>query len=261
MSEQKNPKSKIVKVRADELSIHPLAQREIVPSNFKRIKEYLDLDAIGIVHAVEYDKRGLLVIDGQHRIQALLAHGFGEWLVQAEVHLDIRDDKAACDKFLKLNKRAAVNPYATFMAEFHSGYPEAVGVMATAKRHGLKIAKSAGDGNLVCVATLKKLWGTNHGEALDTTLSMILAAWGSKAAAVEGRVIEGLGLVLCKYNGTLDTTALTKKLAKYSGGPSGLIGNARGLVGFRKTTVSRCVAECIVEAYNNGRRGEKLDSF
>lgn len=253
------PKLKMVKVRADELRIHPIAQREIVPANLKKIVSGFDFDAIGVLQAVEYDDRGLLVIDGQHRLRAILEHGFGEWIVDVQVHLYIRDDAAACDLFLKLNSRAAVSPFEKFMKEFHAGHPDAIGAHAIAKRHGLKVGKSAADGVILCVTTLKRLYKIDQGKTLDATLGTLLAAWGSKTAGLEGRLVEGLGLVFTRYLDAIDRPVMVKKLAKFPGGPSGLIGSGRGLTQHQKTTLSRCVADLVIKTYNNGKKTGKLD--
>ena len=67
------PRSKIVRVEAQTLRLHPSAQRDIVPSKLKKLIAELDLDAIGVLHAVEYEINGenaTWVIDGQHRWRA-----------------------------------------------------------------------------------------------------------------------------------------------------------------------------------------------
>lgn len=253
------PKLKMVKVRADELRIHPRAQREIVPSNLKKIIANLDLDGIGVLHAVEYDDRGLLVVDGQHRLRALLEHGFGEWPVDVQVHLHIRDDKGACDLFLKLQRRATVSPYETFMQELHAEYADAVGAHTIVKKHGLKVGRGAADATILCVTVLKKLFRVDQGKTLDATLGATLAAWGSKSAALEGRLIEGVGVVFTRYGEEIDKPPLVKKLAKFPGGPSGLIGSARGLMQHQKATLSRCVADLVISTYNKGKAAGKLD--
>lgn len=252
------PKLKMLKVRADELRVHPVAQREIVPSNLKRIVTNLDLDAIGVLQAVEYDKRGLLVVDGQHRLRALLEHDFGEWSLDVQVHHYITDDKAACDLFLKLNRGATISPFESFMKEYYAGYADACGAYAIAKRHNLKIGKGAADGVLLCVTALKKLFRADQGKTLDATLGTILAAWGSKSAALEGRLIEGVGIVFARYGEQVDKPALVKKLAKFPGGPSGLIGSARGLMQHQKATIPRCVADLVIGAHNKGKSAGKL---
>lgn len=262
MATKKAPRSKLLKVRADELVSHPFAQREIVPSNLKRLTETLDLDAIGVLHAVEYPINGktrLWIIDGQHRWQALMDNGFGEWPVEVKVHLDVDNHKSASDLFLKLNKRATVMPFDSFQNELNAGYEEAVGANSVARKNGLTISRQCGDAKLACANTLKKIWRVDKGETLDATLQIVVSAWGTKASALEGRLLDGIGLVVWRFNGTIDKPAMVKKLAKHPGGASGLLGDAKGLMAYSKSSMSKCVAECVIAAYNSGRRVGRLD--
>lgn len=258
----KPSKAKVVKVRADSLAIHPTAQRELVPSKLRKLMAELDLDAIGVLHAVEYPIKKELkmwVIDGQHRLRALLDHGLGEWVVEVKVHLDANDDARASALFLKLNDRAPVSPFDKWMNELKAKSEAAINATGIAMKHGLTVSRQSGDAKIACVTTLKKLYSVDGGVTLDKTLDVICEAWGTKASAMEGKLIEGVGQVFAKYNGTIEQPAMVKKLAKYSGGASGLLGDARGLMEYRRATLARCVAERVVETYNLGRRAGKLD--
>lgn len=255
-------KTSVVKVRADSLAIHPYAQRAIIPATLKKRLAELDLDAIGVLHAVKYPINGeekLWIIDGQHRVRALIDHGFGDWLVEVKVHDDIKDDAGACAMFLKLNNRATVAPFDTYENELKAGDSSAVGVKKICGRYGIEVSRGAGDARATCVSALKKLYKMDGGKTLDISLGTIVTAWGTKASALEGKLIEGMGLVFGRYNGTIDQAVLTKKLAKYAGGASGLVGDARGLMDFRRATLARCIAERVIETYNVGRRAGQLD--
>ncbi len=254
-------KSKIVEIRADGLEIHPHAQRDIVPAKLKKITDTLDLDAVGVLHAVEYPINGVTkiwVIDGQHRLKALLNHNFGEWKVQVKIHTDVTDDIRASQLFLKLNDRTIVGPYDKFQNEAKAMDPDALGILRITNRQALAISRGGGDSRLSCIASLKKLYAKDSGKTLDSTLHIIKNAWGTKAAALEGRLIEGVGMVLHRH-AQLEWDTLIKKLAKYPGGPSGLIGDARGMVEYRRVSLTKCVAERVIETYNMGRRSGKLD--
>lgn len=258
----KPSKSKLVKVRADSLAIHPYAQRDLVPAKLKKLVADMDLDAIGVLHAVEYPidrQTKIWVIDGQHRLRALIEHGFGEWMVEVKIHLDAVDNARASALFLKLNDRSPVSPFDKWENEIKGKVGDAINANAIVLKHGLAVSRQAGDGKLTCVAALKKLYRTDQGDALDRAIRAVIAAWGTKASALEGRLIEGVGTVYARYNGQIDEPAMVKKLAKYPGGASGLIGDARGMREYRRMTLSRCVAERVVETYNLGRRGGKLD--
>jgi hypothetical protein len=255
-------KSKVIKIEAQSLRIHPHAQRELVPRKLRQLKKDFDLDAIGVLHGVEYEIDGVLaiwIIDGQHRWKTLIDLGLGEWTVEVKLHLDCKDDARASELFLRLNNRASVHPFDKFENARSAGHADAVGITRLASDRQLKVERGSRDGVVCCVSVLNTVFNIDAGATLAATLDTVLAAWGRTAAAVEGRVIEGLGLVYERFNGAIDRPALVKKLAKYPGGPSKLIGDARGLREFRHASIPRCLAERVIEVYNAGRRAGKLD--
>lgn len=255
-------KWKLVTLAANTLRIHPEAQRQLVPAKLKKLMGDFDLDAVGVLHAVEYSINGVFgvwVVDGQHRIRALIEHGFGEWLVKVAIHTDVTDDAAASRLFLLLNDRAPVSPFDKFQNEVRALVPDAVGAERAMRERGFKPARACSDGTIAAVTALKKLHAADAGKSLALTLDTILAAWGKRSSAVEGKLIEGLGLCFRTYNGSIDQQVMVKKLAKYPGGASGLLGDAKGMTRLRKVSLARSVAERIVEIYNSGMRSGRLD--
>lgn len=105
---------KWVKVR--DLSFHPVAGRRLVPKFLRELKANLNLECIGLIHAVQYEidgKNAIWVVDGKHRVQALLDKGFGESRVRVQIHLNVTDDVEACRLFLGLNdSQPSVSPKA-----------------------------------------------------------------------------------------------------------------------------------------------------
>ena len=258
----KPSKTKLVKVPAQELKVHPFAQRALLPSRLKELIRDLDLDAIGVLHAVEYEIDGvtaLWIIDGQHRWRALMEHGFGEWIVEVKIHIDVKDHARASALFLKLNNRATVTPYDKFDNALRAGYEDALAINKLARDRQLKINRGAADGSLCCVSALGSVYKYDSGQALGLTLDTLIEAWGRIANAVEGNLIQGIGILYKTYNGSIDRPALVKKLSKYPGGASGLLGDARGRRKYRNASVCRCLAECVIELYNSGRKSGKLD--
>lgn len=257
-----NYKTKIVRVEAQQLRIHPTAQRQILPSRLKTITANLDLDAIGVLHAVEYavdGQQGIYVIDGQHRLRALMDLGLGEWVVEVKIHVDAKDDASASDLFLKLNDRSPVTSIDKFENEVRAGYGPAVSIVEMLRKRHLEVARTARDGAICCVAALKRIYQQDEGKSLPVTLDVALSAWGHRAEAMEGKILEGLSIPLMMHGDSVDRPALVKKLAKYPGGASGLLGDALGLRKVRKANLARCVAEVIAETYNSGKRTGRLE--
>lgn len=256
------PKYRMVKVKAESLQPHPLAQREISPARIHKLTAKFDLDAVGTIHAVEYPVRGKIamwIVDGQHRWRALMDLGLGEWEIDVKVHTSVRDDAQASALFLKLNDRLTVKPFDKFKNRLQAKDDEAVAVNDIVLKHGLRISATSADGTIVGISALLKAYRFDDGESLDKTLGTTTAAWGKRP--YDAKVIEGMSMVFARYNGTVDQPVMVKKLAKYPGGAPGLIGDARGLMEFRKCSLARCIAERVIDNYNLGRRIGKLETL
>jgi hypothetical protein len=246
MKNVKKTKSKMVRIRADRLKIHPKVQRDLSPLKVKKIANDLDLDMLGTIHAVEEainGVHGVWVIDGQHRIQALLDAECGEWVLDVKVFYEV-DLARASHLFLGLNDRLLVPAFAKFVQELQARNPDAVGIYKICTQlYGLKIRKHSGTGVLNCVNALKRIYSADQGKSLNKVLDVTMTAWGQKPSALEGKLLEGLGIVYSQYDGLIDREVMVKKLAKYPGGPAGVLGDAKGLSEIRRTTLARCVAE------------------
>lgn len=255
-------KSKMIKVEAQTLRIHPTAQRELRPARLKYLTENMDLDSVDVFHAVEYSINGetaIWIVDGQHRWRALMDLGLGEWVVEVKIHLEDKDDASASKLFLRLNNRLSVHPFDKFDQARKAGFEEAVQITKIVERHQLKIGRQCSNTSMTCVTALNTVYNYDHGKILTTTLDTLVQAWGRIANALEGKLIEGLGIVYKTFNGSVEQPVLIKKLSKYPGGASGLIGDAKGIRQYRHASISQCVAIRIVEVYNLGRRAGKLE--
>lgn len=256
------PSSKVTKIRADQLQPHPLAQRELVPARLKKLKEHLDLDAIGVLHVVQYPiggKNGSWIIDGQHRWRALMDHGLGEWEVEVKVHLDAKDDARASALFLRLNDRSPVSPFDKFVNELKAKDEDAIGMNDIALSHGCKISRQSADGCIAGITHMRSAYRIDSGKSLEKALSTIIGAWGKRATGLEGKTIQGVTMVYARFNGVIDQPALASKLAKYPGGPSALVGDARGLIEYTKNSLVSSIAQRVIDTYNKGRSAGKLD--
>lgn len=259
----KAPRTCIIKIAASKLRIHPTAQRALSLTKVKQKEKNFDLDAIGVLHAVKYAIDGVTriwIVDGQHRLALLMRLGLGDWEVDVMVHLDIQDDAGASALFLELDDQTTVSPYDKFVNAAQAGHEDAIAIFHILESHGLKLSKTSDDGAICCVDTLRKIYHYDgDGTALDAAIDTAIAAWGSVAEAVQGALLAGLALVYRHRGGVIERAVMVKKLAKYPGKASALLGEAHTARRARQHhLIPRCVAQCIIEVYNDGKRGRKL---
>lgn len=251
------PNTRVIREMAKNLAVHPIVQRELLKHRLSHLVKNLDLDAIGVLHGAEYSINGITkiwIIDGQHRLMALMEEDLGDWEVEVKIHLDCKTDERAAELFLLLNNRAKVSPYDEFLNEIKANKADAIVINRTARELGLEISRSKGDHRLSCISVLKTLYQHDHGRSLRDTISIVTRAWGTESAALEGKIIEGVGMVVARYRTAIEFEALIQKLSSYPGRAAAFLGDAKALSSMRRISLAKCVAEKVIETYNKQRR-------
>lgn len=250
-------RSKVIRIRANQLRVHPTAQRPASPVRVKYLIANMDAEAIGVIHAVEATINGIQgfwIIDGQHRWHSLIDSGRGNTEVEVKIHLDL-DAEDASRLFLRLNNRLSVPPLERYKNEFYAGEPAATGVEDVLDRFSLS---ALAGGAIKCTEALKSIWNLDQGATLSRALDVVDNAWGKKKdGALEGEMLKGLSRVIFKNNGGVDEESLVRKLSKVT--PAALIGNARSYRDLDKGgSLFRLLAKGIAKEYNRGRSARQI---
>jgi hypothetical protein len=198
-----------------------------------------------------------LIVDGQHRVELLRLMGWGDQKVPCLLYegLTLAEEAAL---FIGLAERRNARTFDRFRISIVAGDKAACDIDRIVRAQGLCLSDQKKDGAIAAVGALGRVYegaglAQSSPATLGRTLKLLKAAWGTDANAYEGPVILGAGLVLLRYSTQVDDVALAGKLAKHKGGPSGLVGSAKGLMEIKRRPLGHCLAACIVDAYNAGR--------
>lgn len=242
------------------ITFDPRVNRGVTTSFVGGIAETYDCDALGAFVVSRREDGSLVYIDGQHRGASMVKLGLGDQKVPCIVHEGLTLAQE-CALFIKLNHRHAVKPVVKFMRAVTAGDPHAVAIDNIVQSVDLKVHDQAIDGCVNAVASLQLVYHGNgtrskdvHPEALRNTLRTLVGAYGPTNAAMNGYLIQGVGLVYLRYGDSVDVARAIKKLAPLSGGAPGLLGMARSVRGWRGGSLARAVAEVVVDHYNKGSR-------
>lgn len=239
--------------------------RPLRQSRVDELAENFDPDLIGVLDVAPRDRGMYAIIDGQHRAEAVRQALGTDQNVPCWVHKRISKAKQA-SLFVGLNNSSKVPPLYQFIGRVNANEPKASAISDIVTAAGLKLETNARDRTIRCVSAMERIYegqGDAHAgpKALESSLSIIINAWGPTPSALNGSIVEGVGLVLLRYRDQVDHEALTQKLATTKGGPAALVGQARALKDWRGGTVARSVAGAVVTIYNKGRRAGALGDW
>lgn len=238
-------------------AVSPLAQREINQARVDHIVATFDLEQIGTPTVNKRD--GVwYVIDGQHRIEALRAIGWGDQQVQCWAYEGLTEQEEA-EKFLKLNDYLAVNALAKFRVAVQAGREVECDVDRIVRACGLVVTSDKVPGGIRAVGTLVRIYSRAGAAALRQTLHVVRDAYGD--AGMEAAVIDGIGLFVQRYAAEMDVENVVTRLRGANGGVHGLLGKAENLRRATGNQKNHCVAAAAVEIVNQGRGGKKLPSW
>lgn len=257
-----NPSNKVTReaqlrwVPIAKMKVSPLAQRELVQARVNDILANLDLEQIGCPTVNERDGY-FFIIDGQHRVEALRAYGFGDDQMQAWTYSGLTEQEEA-EKFLKLNDVLAVSAMAKYRVGVQAGRDTETKIDQIVRSEGLKVTPDRIEGGIRAVGTLRRVYERSGPDVLARTLRIIRDAYGT--SGFEAPVLDGLGLMCGRYNGQVDEKRLTAALAAKRAGVNGLLNDAEVLRKQTGNPKGHCVAAAAVQIVNRSK-GSKLPSW
>lgn len=256
------------KIRISELEIFPAAQRKLNEQWAKDIAGAFDPDAVGTFIVSERNGH-LYVMDGQTRKRAFEILGKPDALVECLVYTGLTIEEEAA-LFIKHNTSRAVKAFDKFRVRLTAQEPDALAITKICKAFGLVIKEGANQVNATsAVASLEKVYSGKvlRGKKLDgptlleTTLSYLYEAWNGEKDAYNGQIIVGLAAFLGRHGESIDRLRMVRQMQRYTGGPSGLIRNARSIQEIRRMQPTHAIASIFVDIHNKGMRSNHLEEW
>lgn len=214
------------------------AQRFIVDHRFQRhltsgvigsITRQFIPAALGVVYAnrrraaeptLEEDlglRETIILIDGQHRIEALLQLGHYDYPVPTLLFDGLRvEQEAALFRFFNSNRNRPT-PLEIFKADLVANDPEAVAVAQIAAEYGIDInsgnvqAKSR-PALLTAIGTARIIYRRGGPNALREVFRLLMEAWGDRPGALSARFLKASYTFIRRYSGQYDETHLLESL-------------------------------------------------
>jgi hypothetical protein len=227
-------------------------QRDLNQARVDHLAADFDLERLGTPTVNKRDGN-FYIIDGQHRIRAMEAIGWGDQQIQCWAYEGMTEAEEA-EMFLRLNDVLVVSALPKFRAAVAAGREDQVAIDQIVRKAGFSV--SYDKNSIRAVGTLEKVYRRGGGPILSRALGIVRDAYG--IAGMQAPIIDGIGLLCQRYNGTLDVPTAVTRLANVHGGCNGLLNTAERIRMQTGHQRGHCVAAAAVSIINAGRGGKKL---
>lgn len=259
------PKLKMLK--PDDLRVDPEVQRRVSDPWADAIAANLNPRLIGTICVSHRNDGHYYVVDGQHRVLALIRAGRGDKPIACNVYEGLSTAEEAA-WYVGLGDVRRAHPIDIFRLRTKAEDPIAVAIAAIVSEYGLAVGFDSRDGVVSAVGALEHVYlgkgGPRTGidtrpDVLRLTLGIINEAWGKKRAAYDGLIIKGVGKLVLRHP-DIDVKRVVSRLAQ-SGSPEAIIGQAKSVKEVLGGDLPTAVAELVIAAYNKGLRTNQLPSI
>jgi len=252
-------------VQVDKIDVDITYQRYLSPVKVKLIADKFDKNAVGVLITSKRDSGKIVVLDGQHRLEAMRKKG----IISAECKV-IRgltiEQEAEIYIFCNVARK---NPDAleTFRARLIRREPLAVAIDNLVERCGLHIQfrrqgtsrKGRSVGAIWAVQALEKVYVSDRGgkgEMLEKVLVLINKSWPEQINTLEAKVILGVAMFHRLYEGRYTEEEFIARMKRTN--IDTFIRRAKYHAEILGGSANTAFAKAIQEAYDKGRRVHRL---
>lgn len=215
------PEAIMTTVTAQHFIVDHRFQRHLTGGVVSSITRQFVPAALGVVYANQRlmpdHVSATVVIDGQHRIEALLQLGYYNYEVPTLLYTGLKiEQEAALFRFFNANRNRPT-PLEIFKADLIANDPEAVAVAQITSEYGIEInsgniqAKSR-PGLLTAIGTARIIYRRGGAGALHEVCRLLMAAWGERPGALSARFQKAIYTFIRRYRGQYDETHLLESL-------------------------------------------------
>lgn len=261
MTESTNPKiereARLQWVPLNKMKVSPLAQRELNEAWVDRLAAEMQLEDLGYPVVNKRDD-SFYVIDGQHRLEALRKFGFTDEKIECWTYIGLTETQEA-DKFLVLNNKLTVATMDRFTVAVTAGRDTETDIERIVRANKLVVSRQGVPGAIAAVGTLRRIYTRSGGTVLGRTLRIVRDSYGD--SGLHAPILDGIGLLAQRHNGTLDDVQAVAKLGAAHGGANGLLGKAEKERSRTGAPLAHAVAAAATEIINTGKGGKKLPGW
>lgn len=246
---------------AETLKVDPEYQRDLNPAWVRKIASEFDPDVMGVIVASRRGSGDVFIVDGQHRVAAILEMGWGDQKIPCNVYEGLSIESEAKVFWKPQTASQRISPRSRFKARLIAGEPKALAMQRIASDHGYRIATAegaTGPKDIIAVAAVEYIFERGE-QRLVEVMDLIQSAYGDSDERITLQLIGGLGKFCAKYREHYDRDRLVKVLKKHS--VHRVTALARDIMLATGTHSKASSGMAILRLYNTGLTNNRLPAW
>lgn len=247
-------------VPVDSLFSDPRYQRTVDQRRVTKMAAEFDPDALGVIYVSDRGNGQYAVMDGFHRVALMRYLGWGDQKMPAYVYHGLTVKEEA-EIFTRTQKdRRGLHPHDLFRSEVAAGRSEAVALNEIFNEVGLKVSTSPGPSNIRALATARRVHIIGGDEVARRSFKILIKAWEHHPDAINGDVLNGVGLLLLADGDMIDDKHLAMRLSDHT--PAQLVNKMHAVKDvIEGMAPAGAMAYVLTGVYNTRRRSKRLAEF
>lgn len=243
-------------LRPTQIQVDRQYQRPLHRDHVTKIMREFDRLAIGTLTVSQREDGSYWVIDGQHRLAALIEMGRGDRPIPCIVYTGLSVGQEA-DKFFMQSRVRRIHPIDLFKARLFAGDPVALGINRIVTSHGFVVANEGRSGHAIqAPATLENIYTVHGSDRLNEVLGIVAYVWADQKQSVPQFMIAGINAALTRYP-RIDRERLSRVLRET---PSeDMERTAKAMRRFTNDRGATIYGRTMVHFYNKGLRQKLPD--
>lgn len=250
--------SRIEKITPGSVSVDRLVQRALDQRRVNAMAAGLRLDSIGVPTVSRRGTGAIIVLDGQHRLEALKAAGYADRPIEMTVFNDLTVEEEA-ELFRLFNNTKSLTALDRFRIALVERDPETVNIDAIVRRNGY-VTTAGANNSCVAVTTLRAIYHRDQGDTLNRALNVCQRAWGTHKHATHQTVLSALAAMLFRYGTTVQLERLADKIRVHrdASSPTDFLGSVRSLADANGSSAASAGGGKLVTIYNKNFDGNSV---
>ena len=250
-------------IEARKLTVDPRLQRPLDETRVEGITNRINLHAIGQLTVSQRTDGTMVVLDGQHRLEALRRTNNNGIHVDAKLFVGLARAEEA-ELFELLNNTKQLNKVDLFRVRVFGEEPVAITISGLLEHFGWRVRTGAMPGSLAAIGAYETIWRDPRNGPLVAReiIATVTAAWGNDTSGVNSVILRGLAYFFFRYsNREIDPSRLATKLNAI-GDAKHLRQRAKAHGQLHNISAATAAAEICVIEYNRGMpANRKLEAF